>query len=67
VGGPVYAQAKNQLYVNLFAAGEALLTMDDGLQVKLIQETNYPWNGQTQLTVTPARTSLFGLCLRVPG
>jgi len=67
VGGLVYAQGKNRLYVNLFAAGDASVRMDDGVKLKLAQETNYPWDGYVKLTVTPEQTSEFTLCLRIPG
>jgi hypothetical protein len=67
VGGLVYAQGKNKLYVNLFASGDASLKMDDGMKVKLAQKTNYPWDGYVQLTVTPEQASEFDLCLRIPG
>jgi hypothetical protein len=67
VGGLVYAQGKNRLYVNLFAAGDASVRMDDGLKVKLSQKTNYPWDGYVKLTVTPEKASDFDLRLRIPG
>jgi len=67
VGGLVYAQGKNRLYVNLFAAGDASVRMDDSVKVKLAQETNYPWDGYVKLRVTPEQVSDFELCLRIPG
>ncbi|MCF7731063.1 MAG: glycoside hydrolase family 127 protein [Akkermansiaceae bacterium] len=67
VGGLVYAQGKNQLYVNLFAAGEASIKMADGKAVKFAQETNYPWDGKVTLTVTPEQAFKFDLCVRIPG
>ncbi len=67
VGGLAYAQGKNRLYVNLFASGDALVKMDDGVKVKLAQKTNYPWDGYVQLTVTLQQPSEFELCLRIPG
>ena len=67
VGGLVYAQAGDRLYVNLFAAGKASIKLQDGLLVQLTQETEYPWDGQVRLTVTPSRRSAFALCVRIPG
>ena len=67
VGGLAYAQDKDRLYVNLFAAGEASIELDDGEKVKLAQETNYPWDGHVRLTVTPKQASDFDLCVRIPG
>ena len=55
VGGLAYARGKRQVYVNLYVAGEASLKLDDGVTVKLAQQTDYPWDGRVRLTVTPER------------
>jgi hypothetical protein len=67
VGGLAYARGKQKVYVNLYAAGEASIKMDDGMTVKLAQQTEYPWDGRVRLTVTPEKASEFALCLRIPG
>jgi uncharacterized protein len=67
VGGFVYARANKRLFVNLFAAGEAAIKMEDGKTVKLTQDTNYPWDGKVKLTVRPEEESKFDLCVRIPG
>ena len=67
VGGVVYAQGKDRLYVNLYAAGEATIEMGGGPTVKLVQQTDYPWDGRVRLTATPEKPAEFVLCLRVPG
>jgi hypothetical protein len=67
VGGLAYARGKRQAYVNLYLAGEASLKIDDGVTVKLSQQTDYPWDGRVRLTVTPEEASEFTLCLRIPG
>jgi DUF1680 family protein len=67
VGGLVYAQGKKQLLVNLYAAGEAKLELDDGSALKLTQQTEYPWDGKVRLSVDPAKPSDFSLNLRIPG
>jgi DUF1680 family protein len=67
VGGLVYAQDKNRLYINLFAAGEASLKLGNSAKVKLTQETNYPWDGYVKLTITPEQAIDFDLCVRIPG
>ncbi|HUV63393.1 MAG TPA: beta-L-arabinofuranosidase domain-containing protein [Sedimentisphaerales bacterium] len=67
IGGFVYARDKQKIYVNLYAAGEASLKIDDQVTVKLAQETDYPWSGRVRLTVTPDHASTFTLCLRIPG
>jgi DUF1680 family protein len=66
VGGFVYAHKGDQVFVNLFAAGAGTVAMDDGSTVKITQETNYPWDGRVNLTITPEKPSDFDLCLRIP-
>ena len=67
VGGLAYACGKRRAYVNLYAAGEASLKLDDGPALKLAQQTDYPWAGLVRLTVTPQEPAEFELCLRIPG
>ncbi len=67
VGGFVYAHTGDQLFVNLFAAGESAVTMDKDKVVQITQETNYPWDGRVQLTIAPEKPSDFDLCVRIPG
>jgi hypothetical protein len=67
VGGFVYAHADKRLFVNLYAAGEATVTISDGKAVKISQDTNYPWDGRIRLTLNPAKPCDFELCVRIPG
>lgn len=67
VGGLAYARSKRTAYVNLYAAGEAAFKLDDDVTLKLVQKTDYPWNGRVRLTVTPNAASEFTVCLRIPG
>jgi uncharacterized protein len=67
VGGLAYARGKRQAVVNLYLAGEASIRVDDGVTVKLAQQTEYPWDGRVRLTVTPEPASEFTLSLRIPG
>lgn len=66
--GYVYAaDAKNKtLYVNLFVAGQATVNVG-GQQVRLRQETTYPWNGRVRLRVELPGKADFALVLRIPG
>lgn len=67
VGGYIYARNMDQLFVNLYAAGETSIEMNGSLNLKLRQETNYPWDGKIKLTVSPEQESEFDLCVRIPG
>ncbi len=67
VGGLAYATGRQQLVVNLYAAGEAAIMLDGQLKIKLTQQTDYPWNGRVRLKVAPEHAAEFTLCLRIPG
>jgi DUF1680 family protein len=66
LGGYVYATRDNNLYVNLYAHGDAEMEID-GNKVQLAQATNYPWDGAIRIKVTPATAANFSLRLRIPG
>jgi DUF1680 family protein len=65
VPGYAYAQRGDELFVNLFAAGTAKLSLPDGVAVTLKQETRYPWDGKVRVTVGADAT--FTMKVRVPG
>lgn len=64
--GYVYAQRDNDIYVGLFIAGSARLTLNDTPLV-ITQETRYPWDGAVRITVSPEAPADFTLCVRIPG
>jgi DUF1680 family protein len=66
LGGYAYAVRGENLYVNLYAQGEAQAAVNENV-VKITQQTNYPWDGAIKLTVAPATPATFALCLRIPG
>ena len=62
-----YAQRDATVYVNLFIASTAKITLPAG-EVTLTQKTAYPWNGDVRIEVTAAKgNTAFALKLRVPG
>jgi len=65
-GGYLYATSPNGVWVNLYAASEAAVKLN-GKEIKLIQETDYPWSGQVKLTINPASPATFDVNLRIPG
>jgi len=66
VPGYVYAQTRDTLYVNLFAAGTADFEFGGGT-LKVAQETRYPWDGAVLITLTPDRARTFAVNVRIPG
>ncbi|MFT3738797.1 MAG: glycoside hydrolase family 127 protein [Breznakibacter sp.] len=67
VPGYIYAQKGNDLYVNLFVQSSTTLKSDKGEQVTIGQKTQYPWNGDVEIEITPQKTSRFALNVRIPG
>jgi DUF1680 family protein len=67
VPGYIYATKGSDIYVNLYISGTASVRTDEKNPIELIQQNNYPWEGNIRLTVNPKRTSDFGLLLRIPG
>ena len=66
LGQYVYSQSKNSIYVHLYVNGEATIQMR-GQQVKLVQNTNYPWSERVRIRVSPAAPAAFTLAVRIPG
>ncbi len=63
----VYALSADTLWVHLFAASRLDSAWTDGAQIKLRQETDYPWSGAVKLTIDAAPARPVTLKLRVPG
>lgn len=67
VSGYVYAQHHMDVFVNLYIGSKTHLVLAKGKKVTISQTGNYPWDGNIQLTVDPARAFAFALKLRIPG
>ncbi len=66
IPGYFYAQKGDTVYANLFATSSAHLNVK-GKKVEIDQKSNYPWDGQVDFTVKPAKPTDFTLNVRVPG
>jgi len=64
--GYVYAQRKDNVYVNLFVQGRARLVINE-YPVYIEQVTHYPWNGAIAITVFPEKKMKFAINVRIPG
>jgi len=65
IPGYIYAVKDKQVYVNLFMSNRVELKLNKK-KIILQQETTYPWNGDTRLTVVKSHQS-FCLNIRIPG
>jgi DUF1680 family protein len=66
VPGYIYATRGSAVYVNLFAGGSADIDTAAG-KLKIVQRTQYPWDGAVSITVTPDRARAFPINVRIPG
>lgn len=64
--GYVYAVKDADVFVNLFMANNANLTVN-GKKLNLIQQTGYPWNGDIEIQVNPSSRQEFNIRIRIPG
>lgn len=66
VPGYMYGQKDDNLFVNLFIAGSAAITMGNK-KINLVQENNYPWDGALSFIINPSSATAFNLMIRLPG
>src|SRR5580765_6464137 len=64
--GYFYSTSRDGIYVHLYDNSDLDWHLEDGTGLKVSQETNYPWDGEVEIAVTPARASDFTLHLRIP-
>jgi len=65
--GYLYSTSKDGLYVNLYENSLLNWHLEDGTGLKVEQKTNYPWDGNVEITVSPAKKKEFTLYVRIPG
>jgi uncharacterized protein len=67
VPGYMYAQHDDKVFVNLYANSEASLQVQ-GKKISIIQQNNYPWDGDLKFTISPvAKSQTFTMLVRIPG
>ena len=62
----IYATGEDSLYINLYMSNEADIEMK-GLNIHVTQETEYPWEGKVNISVSPEKSKKFTFKLRIPG
>lgn len=65
IGNYIYGVSKDALWVNLFIGNTTVVDID-GKEVKLHQETSYPWEGKVNLTVSAENDIDKNLRIRIP-
>lgn len=62
----VYYRSERGVAVSLYTDSQANIDLDDGLSLKIQQETDYPSSGRITIGINPSRTARFPLKLRIP-
>ena len=65
IGSYIYAKTGNELYVNLFVGSKADVKLAK-TNIRISQETRYPWEGKVKMTVDPERAGKFAVLVRIP-
>jgi uncharacterized protein len=65
IPGYMYAHRADTVYVNLFISGRAELKID-GNPVTFSQQSNYPWEGNVAIAVSPGLPQRFTVAVRIP-
>ncbi|WP_242691716.1 aceric acid hydrolase [Desertivirga arenae] len=67
VNNYAYSVSDKGIWLNLYGGNNISTTLKDGSKVKLTQVTNYPWNGDVNLTVNESSSKPYSIFLRIPG
>ncbi len=64
--GYFYSTSSDGVYVHLYDNSEMNWHLQDGNGLKIQQTTNYPWNGDVKISVSPSTPSEFVVYVRIP-
>lgn len=65
--GYFYSTSSDGIYAHFYDNSELNWRLENGVGLKVSQKTNYPWDGDVEIKVTPAEASEFTFYLRIPG
>jgi DUF1680 family protein len=65
--GYFYSTSRDGVYVHLYDHATLDWHLENGIGIKIAQKTNYPWDGDVEMSVSPAQASDFTLYMRIPG
>jgi DUF1680 family protein len=67
VSNYAYSTSEKGLWFHLYGSNNLSAKLRDGGEVKLAEETGYPWDGNIRITVKQAPAKAFSMFLRIPG
>lgn len=62
-----YSKSSDAIWINLYGGNTLETTLENGGRVRLIQETEYPWNGRVRIRIAECGSKPFSIKLRIPG
>jgi uncharacterized protein len=62
-----YGKSADSIWVNLYGSSSLATKLADNEEIKLSQETEYPWNGRVRIKIEKCGRAEFALKLRIPG
>lgn len=66
LGQYIYSVKDNILYTHLYIGSNANIEID-GCKIEVVQETQYPWNGNIEFRINSQVTKEFTVAFRIPG
>ncbi|WP_026486269.1 glycoside hydrolase family 127 protein [Caldanaerobius polysaccharolyticus] len=66
LGKYIYSTGENELYIHLYVDSEVQAKITEK-EVKVKQQTQYPWDGKIAIDICAEREAEFTLLLRIPG
>ena len=66
LSGWAYSLTEDGLAVNLYGGNKLTTKLLDGSEIKLLQETDYPWQGEIKFTVEACKSDAFSIMFRIP-
>ena len=65
--GYFYSTSSDGVYLHLYDNSQLDWHLENGTALKVTQKTNYPWEGNIEISVAPAEAADFAFYLRIPG
>ena len=61
-----YSTSEKGIWVNLYGSNVLDTDLADGSNIKLTQQSNYPWDGNIKITVDSKKKKEYAMMLRIP-
>lgn len=62
-----YSISDKGLWFNLYGGNTIQTSLSDGSKVSLVQETNYPWDGNIKINIKTTGNKPYSMFFRIPG